>query len=251
MKGLDWDYQRWPFCWTLSHISTLNANCYLPIPQTVLSDQDLQTSQIIFCSLNSFVLLPSPAHLTPREAEARLAQAFFYFWRTSSLTPPTWLTVTPPHPARSTSAYVLLRVEGLQGLRATCRRLIVQTGEVQTVPDIQHKDTIKMTPFPTLPLRLKTKIKLLKSGFGLILKALPLETKRLKTNRFNEDQYGRISNLEEQLAAFEIPEKRTRGARGFLVKLRQFWGRVSESRTPQVVQIFQTMMGFKDRMRSE
>lgn len=52
-------------------------------------------------------------------------------------------------------------VEGLQGVRATCRRLIVQTGGVQTVPDIQHEDTIKMTPIPTLSLRLKTKIKLL------------------------------------------------------------------------------------------
>lgn len=29
---------------------------------------------------------------------------------------------------RATSAYVMLRVEGLQGLTATCRRLIVQTG---------------------------------------------------------------------------------------------------------------------------
>lgn len=30
---------------------------------------------------------------------------------------------------------------------------------MQTVPDIQHKDTIKMTPFPTLSLRLRTKNK--------------------------------------------------------------------------------------------
>lgn len=51
--------------------------------------------------------------------------------------------------------------EGLQLHWATCRRLIVQTGGVQTVPDIQHEDTIKMTPYPTLSLRLRTKIKLL------------------------------------------------------------------------------------------
>lgn len=30
---------------------------------------------------------------------------------------------------------------------------------MQTVPDIQHEDTIKMTPFPTLSLRLRTKNK--------------------------------------------------------------------------------------------
>lgn len=116
----------------------------------MLSNLDLQTQSLVFCSLNSFEL-PSPAHRTSRKAEADVVQGL-----TSAA--PTRPTVNP--------GQVDLCVRGapgesLQGLRATCRRLIVQTGGVQTVPDIQHEDTIKMSPFPTLSLRLKTKIKLL------------------------------------------------------------------------------------------
>lgn len=102
---------------------------------------------------------------------------------------------------------------------------------MQTVPDIQHEDTIiRMTPFPTLSFGLQTK-SYGKSGFGLILKVLPLETKRL-----DEDQNGRFSNLEEQLAASE-----TFG----LTRLTE------EPRNPRVLLIFQTILGLKDRMRSE
>lgn len=93
--------------------------------------------------------------MAPHEAEPDLDQGFSSAER---LTSPTWPTVNPGEVDLCVRA---APVEGLQGLRATCRRLIVQTGGVQTVPDIQHEeDTIKMSPFPTLSLRLQTKIKL-------------------------------------------------------------------------------------------
>ncbi len=82
----------------------------------------------------------------------------FYFCRTSSLASPTWPTVNPGEVNLCVRA---APVEVLQGLRATCRRLIVQTGGVQIVPDIQHEDTIKMTPISHSFIKTKTKIKLL------------------------------------------------------------------------------------------
>lgn len=91
-------------------------------------------------------------------------------------------------------------VEGLQNVRATCRRLIVQTGGVQTVPDIQHEDAIKMTP--THSFGLQTEEGYGKSGFGFRIK---IENKKDdQTNRVNEGQCGRISAMEERLSASEV-----------------------------------------------
>lgn len=68
-------------------------------------------------------------------------------------------------------------VEGLQNVRATCRRLIVQTGGVQTVPDIQHEDAIKMTP--THSFGLQTEEGYGKSGFGFRIKIENKKTTKL------------------------------------------------------------------------
>lgn len=75
-------------------------------------------------------MLPSQAYLTPHEAEPDLVKGF---------------TSAEHQHHQHGKVDLCIRaspVEGLQGLRATCRQLIVQTGGVQTVPDIQQEETI-------------------------------------------------------------------------------------------------------------
>lgn len=94
MKGLDWDYQRWPFCWTLLHISTLTTFRYLKLCSQIRTYRLHRSFSahwiVLFCCRLQHIWL----HVKLKRASLRV----FYFWRTSSLTPPTWLTVTPPPP---------------------------------------------------------------------------------------------------------------------------------------------------------
>lgn len=246
--------------WHLLHISTFinwlsvsvwkwAADLLFPLFVSLSCSQIWSSdSGAVSCSLRTSAYLPSPAHLTPHESESDLVEGFTAAERS--------LTTRPTANRDEVGLCVpAAPVEGLQGLRATCRRLIVQTGEVQTVPDIQHEDMIKMTPFSHSFIKTKNQNKAtVKVGLVGFLKALPLETKSLP-----KQTDPMKTSVEESLTwknnsrRLKTNEQRLRGFSYQTADssvLRLFQCRQEESRTPRVVQMFQTMTGFKDRMRS-